>query len=59
MVEESKDLINKWIMTDSKELCKVVYLKGQLFVVGVDSESAITYRMLKSLLLKKVRKVNM
>lgn len=47
MVEESKDLIDKWIMTDSNELCKVIYLKGQLFIVGVDSESAITYRMLK------------
>jgi hypothetical protein len=47
MVEESKDLIDKWIMTDSNELCKVIYLKGQLFIVGVDSDSAITYRMLK------------
>ncbi len=47
LVKESKDLIDKWIMTDSNELCKVIYLKGQLFIVGVDSESAITYRMLK------------
>ncbi|SHJ88022.1 hypothetical protein SAMN02745751_03619 [Dethiosulfatibacter aminovorans DSM 17477] len=47
MVEEAEGLIDKWIMTDSNELCKLIYLKGQLFVVGVDSESAITYRMLK------------
>ena len=47
MVEESEGLIENWIMTDSNELCKVIYLKGQLFIVGIDSESAITYRMLK------------
>jgi hypothetical protein len=47
MVEEAKGLIDKWIMTVGNELCKVIYLKGQLFIVGVDSESAITYRMLK------------